>query len=258
MKRIPRARTGLHAVALAPAPGVSSRPARLHRLERTLALLLLASLLLTAPAGAQVFFDNLGQVDVFEDTDVVYYIGDHTSSIGTGDWFQGFRFTSSASGELHSIDVAVGNYFGGPDTMEFRLYADAGGALGALLATIPVVASAEDFDGSIRRGRIGPSLSGPPVLAQGTSYWLMATAEGPTIWFTNEQGVVLPRLWTPDGVTGSLRSDTQDAAAFRLNGPPPVPVLPPIGASVLGAALALTGMRSLSARGGRKEACRPA
>lgn len=204
-------------------------------------------LLLASPATAQVFYDNLGNQDVYEDDDVVSFIGDYTSLGDTEDWFQGHRFTSEASGAVGSIDVAVGNYLDGPGTMEFRLHADAGGALGALLATFTVTATAEQFDGSIRRGRIDTGGTAP-VLALGTSYWLMATAETPTIWFRNEQGDVLPRLWTPDGPGGTLNSDTLPASAFRVNGPPPVPLLGAGGTTLLVALGSATALWALGRR----------
>lgn len=220
-------------------------PDRLIPLRLALGVLLA---LLASPAGAQVFYDNLGNVDVFDDTDVVSFIGDHTGANGSGDWYQGYRFTSAASGEVHSIDVAVGNWTVGPETMEFRLYADAGGSLGALLATIPVVAVAEDFDGTIRRGRV-PAAGVAPVLTQGVGYWLMAYSPGPTLWFNNEQGVSLPRLWTPGGLGGAFNSDTTTAAAFRVNGPPPVPIAGPIGWLMLAGVLVGTGGLGVRAMG---------
>lgn len=204
-------------------------------------------LLLAGPAVAQVFYDNLGNVDVFEDDDVVLYIGDHTSALGGADWFQGHRFTSEATGEVASIDVAVGNYFDGPDTMQFRLYTDVGGTLGTLLATFTVIATAEQFDGSIRRGRVDGGF-GTPVLAQGTNYWLMASATGPTLWFQNEQGDVLPRLWTPDGIGAPLNSDTTAATGFRVNGPPPVPMMGPGAMAWLVALGSATGLWALGRR----------
>ena len=226
------------------------------RWRRTLWLGLAVSLgaLSALSAGAvqaQVFYDNLGTLDIYDDTDVVSFVGQYPPALGGDDWFQGFRVTAEATGTLHSIDVAVGNYFSGPETIEFRLYADAGGALGAQLATIPVVAVAEDFDGTIRRGFVEPSVGGNPMLTQGSGYWLMATAPSATIWFKNEQGDTLPRLWTPDGPSGTLRSDTVTAAALRLNGAPPVPIAMPPGMILLTALLSATGalaLRSHSAR----------
>ncbi|MEZ4333129.1 MAG: hypothetical protein R3F35_15320 [Myxococcota bacterium] len=214
------------------------RPGRI----RVLWLLVAVACIGARSATAQVFYDDLGSVDVFDDADVVALIGDHSSALGGSDWFQGFRFTSEATGTLHSIDVAVGNYFAGPQTIEFRLYADTGGALGAQLATVPVLATAEDFDGTIRRGFVELGAGSPPVLVQGASYWLMATSEGPTIWFQNEQGVSLPRLWTEFGPGAPLNSDTTIASAFRLNGPPAVPLANE--GSVLVLVLALLGAGS--------------
>ena len=210
---------------------------------------LLASLglvLLSGPAVAQVFYDNL---DVFEDDDIVSFIGDYGSLGDTEDWFQGHRFTSEASGAVASVDVAVGNYLDGPGTMEFRLYADDAGALGALLATFTVTATAEQFDGSIRRGRVDGGTT--PILTQGAGYWLMATSATPTLWFRNEQGDVLPRLWTPDGVGGTLNSDTLEASAFRVNGPPPVPLLGPGTLTLLIALGSGTGLWALGRRRSR-------
>ncbi|MCR9092934.1 MAG: hypothetical protein NXI30_01835 [bacterium] len=204
----------------------------------------LGFLVLSESAVAQVFYDNLGNADVFEDDDIVSFIGDYASLGDTEDWFQGFRFTSGASGPVASIDVAVGNYLDGPGTMEFRLYADAAGGLGALLGTFTVTATAEQFDGSIKRGRVDEG-SGGPTLAQGSDYWLMATAATPTIWFRNEQGDVLPRLWTPDGVGGTLNADTLAAAAFRVNGPPPVPLMGPTATVLLAGLGGAMGLRAL-------------
>lgn len=221
------------------------------RALETVTLLVLGLLFLAGPlagpAMAQVFYDNLGNVDVFEDDDIVSFIGDYSLLGDTEDWYQGHRFTSEASGAVASIDVAVGNYLDGPGTMEFRLYADAAGALGALLGTFTVTATAEQFDGSIRRGRVDAG-SGTPVLTQGSGYWLMATSSTPTIWFRNEQGDVLPRLWTPDGVNGALNSDTPQASAFRVNGPPPVPLMGPGAMALLVALGSATGLRALGRR----------
>lgn len=190
-------------------------------------ILLLFSALLTllaAPTSAEPFFDTLADLgDVYDDTDIFSLVGDH-SDFGGGvgsDWFQGTQFTSQATGTLTSIDVAIG-HLDVPETMQFLLYEDAGGALGTLLETIPVDTTTGNWDGAIRRG----FASSTTELTAGTSYWLMATSTDPTIWFQNEltPSVVLPRLWTPDGVNGSLNSDTTDTAAFRLNGPAPVPL----------------------------------
>ena len=186
---------------------------------------LLSFFLVLAPASAWAaapFFDTLGTSgDVYDDTDTFFLMGDHTLTLGGSDWFQGQRFTSAHTGNLYSIDVAVGHLLG-PDTIEFRLYADAGGSLGALIGTIPVQTVAENYDGAIETGLA----AGTTVLTQGTSYWLMATGIEPTIWFWNETGAPdLPRLWTPDGVGAPLASDTTTAAAFRLNAPPAVPAL---------------------------------
>lgn len=203
----------------------------------TLSACLLLSLA-ASPLAAQTYFDTLGTLgDVYEDDDIFNVIGDHSAGLGGADWFQGYRFTSAASGLLHSIDVAVG-HLDGPETIEFRLYADAGGALGALLETIPVAATAADFDGSLVRGIATSTTS----LAQGTSYWLMAYSSAPTIWFNNELGQSLPRLWTEDGPNAPLNSDTTTAAAFRLNGPPPVPLSAPLGLFAI--LLASLGMAS--------------
>lgn len=223
---------------------------RSARRATTLTGLVLSGVLglgLAAPATAQTFHDNIvSNVDVFEDTDVVSFVGDYTATGSSEDWYQGFRFTSQATGTLGSIDVAVGNYFSGPTTMEFRLYADAGGALGALLAVIPVVATAEDFDGGLRRGLFPPGAGAPPMLTQGTSYWLMATAPDATIWFNNERGESLPRLWTPNGPGGALNSDTQTAAAFRVSGPTPVPLTSPLALFLLAPATIAAGLRGLA------------
>jgi hypothetical protein len=136
-----------------------------------------------------------------------------------------------------------------PDVIEFRLYADAGGSLGALLETINVQTVAENYDGAIETG----FASNTTKLIQGESYWLMATSVNPTIWFNNESGAAqLPRLWTPDGVGAPLNSDTTDAAAFRLDSrPESVPTLGLPAVAVLAALVVLGGSRALR-RGGRE------
>ncbi len=193
-------------------------------------LLVLALGLFSAPAFADPYFDTLGQLgDVYDDNDIFYVLGDHSAGLGGADWFQGVRFTSLRTGPLHSIDVAVGHLDASPQTIEFRLYADASGSLGSLLETIPVVATAANFEGVIERGLSASST----VLTAGNDYWLMATSVGPTIWFNNELGVSMDRLWTEFGDAAPLNSDTTTGPAFRLNAPPPVPLAGSIARSLL-------------------------
>jgi hypothetical protein len=219
-------------------------------LRSLLSALVLATLvaLVPAPAGAAlVFFDTLGTVgDVYDDTDTFFYIGEYSLIYGgDDDWFQGERFTSKRTGFLYSIEVAVGHLLT-PETIEFRLYADNGGTLGALLETIYVPTVAENYDGAIETALA----AGTTELTKGTSYWLMATCDAPSIWFSNEIGAdPLPRLWTPGGVGGSLNSDTTTATAFRLNGPPDLPALGDAGQFVT--ALLLLLAASLTLRSSR-------
>lgn len=189
-------------------------------LPRLLMLLVTVAVASPSQAAPQRLYDNLGDLgDVYEDTDIFSLIGDHSAGLGGADWYQGFRFIPQETGLLQSIDVAVG-HLDAPETIEFRLYADAGGTLGALIETIFVQTSAENFDGAIEAA----PAAGTTQLLAGTSYWLMATGDGPTIWFQNEIGVSLPRLWTPGGPGAPLSSDTTTASAFRMNGPEPVPL----------------------------------
>lgn len=160
-------------------------------------------------ARAGVVFSNFGAGDTY-DTTLGYVVGPD----GFGNTFvDASRFTATGSGTLSTIELALSNVLGNSG-LTVELHADAGGTIGALLASGSTAAT-------------GPLNSTNPLatasmsaaaLNSGTPYWVVvsSTAGGLNAWNFNSISDVGPHATSLDGgSTFAYAADTH--GAFRVN-----------------------------------------
>jgi hypothetical protein len=125
------------------------------------------------------------------------------------------QFTSELSGDLESIDVAIGRASViGSDNMEFNLWSDIGNEPGKLLWT-GAVEPTEDGIWTIQAKK-----GERPALIQGATYWLSARAESGISqygWNLNSRGIETNILFDPFGGKDWQTSNNTIQAAFRVN-----------------------------------------
>lgn len=127
------------------------------------------AVVLSSAATAQVVaFSNFGPNESFST------IGWVTRGANTegGRLDQGSQFTSSVSGEITSIKVAV-TYYSGLNEFTFSLYSDAGNAIGDYIKSWTVGGPGDGGTTGILDITNPPNAPVGPQIVQGQKYWLV-------------------------------------------------------------------------------------
>lgn len=167
--------------------------------------LLAAGLLAATPvsAGAASLYSNFGASDSYISTAYLPNLGNVPPNE------LGFQFTATSTGAAASFDATIQRPNGpsGPVTVDFGLYADNAGTLGALLESFNVTST-----GSLSSPAIATSvLSGTTLLAAGNTYWILGGVNTSAQWY-----------WSWSSVTGNTYYDgsyigNEVMGAFRIN-----------------------------------------
>ena len=159
----------------------------MHRLG---ILVLIGLALQSGALAASVGFDDFGPGNSYGNSGYTIAYG---SSVGD-------QFTTSLTGGLFEIDLAMGYLFGSRD-VTVRLLTDSNNSPGSVLESFQLTVT-NDFNSP---GSFIPVFSiTHPILSVGTDYWLLATATNPgssDVWYVNSANAHGLR-YTDGAITG--------------------------------------------------------
>jgi hypothetical protein len=170
---------------------------------RTKALFFGAFLLYLATSASNVS----AQVTAFSNFGPGNTYGSFGQTIG-GQFINGYKFTSGASGQVSEIDIGIG----GSGTFNLNLYSDNSGTLGSSLWSVSGV--------PVGTGSPNPAsilVNSGPTLSSGQNYWLVASGPSPSaFWSPNTTGSTGAQYHQDSASTFYLQNTTLGAFSVTV------------------------------------------